>query len=92
MNQFGPDWAIAYLIAIGLIAFALTIYGMVKDAYTHSAFKPVFNAEPIYGMVKDAYTHSCSIGEFVKVFLAGLLLVGLAVFVITILAHWALYG
>lgn len=70
MNLFDPDWAIAYLIAIGLIAFALTIYEMVKDAYTHS----------------------CSIGEFVKVFLAGLLLVGLAVFVITILAHWALYG
>lgn len=70
MSQFDPDWAIAYLIAIGLIAFALTIYEMVKDAYTHSR----------------------SIGEFVKVFLAGLLLVGLAVFVITILAHWALYG
>ena len=66
MSPFDPGWVTAYLIAVALTAFALTIYQVVEDACTYS----------------------CSIGESVKTFLAGLLLVGLAVFAIAILAYW----
>ena len=66
MSPFDPGWVTAYLIAVALTAFALTIYQVVEDVCTYS----------------------CSIGESVKTFLAGLLLVGLAVFAIAILAYW----
>lgn len=66
MNLFDPSQVIAYLIAVALAAFALTIYWTVEEAHVCS----------------------CSIGESVKTFLAGLLLVGLAVFAIAILAYW----